>query len=84
MKKNIHPAYNTIKATCSCGRAWNINSTLDKDLTLDTCSACHPAFTGKKDAKRGAAGGSLDKFSKKYGAIYQTDAQKKANATAAE
>jgi large subunit ribosomal protein L31 len=80
MKKNTHPKYETMKVACSCGKTWDVRSTLGHDLHTDTCSACHPAFTGKQDTKRGVAGGSLDKFSKKYGTVHQTAAQKKAQA----
>ncbi len=39
MKDGIHPKYNEIKATCSCGSVINIRSTLSKDLNLDVSAA---------------------------------------------
>ena len=65
MKANIHPKYDTIKATCSCGNVINVPSTLGKDLNLDICSNCHPFYTGKQ--KNIDAGGRIDKFNSKFG-----------------
>ena len=48
MKTGIHPNYQEIKATCSCGNTFTIKSTLSEDLSLDICSACHPFYTGKQ------------------------------------
>jgi len=41
MKQDIHPTYEAITATCSCGNVINVGSTVAKDLALDVCSACH-------------------------------------------
>ncbi len=65
MKAKIHPKYDMIKATCSCGNVINVPSTLDHDLNLDICSKCHPFYTGKQ--KNIDAGGRIDKFTKKFG-----------------
>ncbi len=66
MKADIHPAYNEIKVTCSCGNTFETRSTLGKeDLSLDVCSACHPFFTGKQKIVDTA--GRVDKFRQKYG-----------------
>lgn len=48
MKKDIHPAY-TEKATitCSCGAEFKFGATKE-NLSIETCSQCHPAYTGKK------------------------------------
>lgn len=46
MKKNIHPQYNTISASCSCGNVMSIRSTLTSNINLDVCSMCHPFYTG--------------------------------------
>lgn len=50
MKKNIHPKYFKIIATCSCGNIMNISSTLNKNIYLDICGICHPFYTGKQRA----------------------------------
>ncbi|MBU2461711.1 50S ribosomal protein L31 [bacterium] len=45
MKKEIHPGYYDISATCSCGATYPTRST-EKVIRLEICSACHPFFTG--------------------------------------
>ena len=67
MKQGIHPEYNEITANCSCGNSMKIRSTLDKDLNLDVCSACHPFYTGKQ--KIVDTGGRVDRFKKRFGAL---------------
>ncbi|AEP31002.1 50S ribosomal protein L31 [Brumicola nitratireducens] len=67
MKDGIHPKYNEIKATCSCGNVMDIRSTLDKDINLDVCSSCHPFYTGKQ--RNVDTGGRVDKFKKRFGGI---------------
>ena len=48
MKEGIHPEYQEITATCSCGNVIKTRSTRCKDIHLDICSACHPFYTGKQ------------------------------------
>ena len=49
MKAEIHPAYNEITVTCSCGNTFKTRSTLSEpELHLDVCSACHPFYTGQQ------------------------------------
>ena len=67
MKKDIHPQYTKITATCSCGNVMVINSTLGKDIHLDVCSACHPFYTGKQKAVE--TGGRVDRFNKRFGML---------------
>lgn len=67
MKQDIHPEYNEITATCSCGNVMAIRSTLKKDINLDVCSACHPFYTGKQ--RNVDTGGRVDKFKKRFGAL---------------
>jgi large subunit ribosomal protein L31 len=64
MKPEIHPKYNEITATCSCGNSFQTKSTVGRDLSLDVCSACHPFFTGKQKVLDTA--GRVDKFRQKY------------------
>ena len=64
MKPEIHPKYNEITATCSCGNTFQTKSTVGKDLSLDVCSACHPFYTGKQRTLDTA--GRVDKFRQKY------------------
>lgn len=65
MKPDIHPAYQEIKVTCSCGNSFKTRSTADQDQHLDVCSNCHPFYTGKQ--KMTDTGGRVDKFRQKYG-----------------
>lgn len=65
MKPEIHPAYDDISVTCSCGHKFQTRSTLGKELHIDVCSQCHPFYTGKQKIVDTA--GRVDKFRKKYG-----------------
>ncbi|GAB56725.1 large subunit ribosomal protein L31 [Glaciecola punicea ACAM 611] len=67
MKANIHPTYEVMTATCSCGNIMKIRSTLGKDINLDVCSECHPFYTGKQ--RTSDTGGRVDRFKKRFGAI---------------
>ena len=65
MKKGIHPTYNKIKVVCtSCGAEFETGST-EKEIRVDTCSNCHPFYTGKQ--RFGAVAGRAEKLMKKYG-----------------
>lgn len=65
MKKSIHPKYEEIVASCSCGHVIKIRSTVQRDLHLDVCSLCHPFYTGKQ--RDVATGGRVDRFNKRFG-----------------
>ena len=65
MKTDIHPKYEEITATCSCGNQVKTKSTMCKDIHLDVCSACHPFYTGKQ--KEATTGGRVDRFNKRFG-----------------
>jgi len=65
MKAAIHPAYDDITVTCSCGNSFQTRSTVGKDLTIEVCSQCHPFYTGKQ--KMLDSGGRVDRFRRKYG-----------------
>jgi len=64
MKEGIHPSYNEINVSCSCGNTFTTRSTSNKDFHLDVCSACHPFYTGKQKIVDTA--GQIDKFRRKY------------------
>jgi len=65
MKKDIHPKYNNITVTCTtCGNTFETGSIL-KEVRVDTCSNCHPFYTGEQ--KFGKAAGQVDKFNRRYG-----------------
>ena len=65
MKADIHPQYDEINVTCSCGNEFKTRSTLGKELHVEVCSACHPFYTGKQ--KMMDTAGRVDKFRKRYG-----------------
>lgn len=65
MKSDIHPAYDEIEVTCSCGNTFKTRSTLKNDLHIEVCSQCHPFYTGKQ--KILDSGGRVDRFRRKYG-----------------
>lgn len=65
MKAEIHPDYQEINVTCSCGNEFVTRSTLTDQLTIEVCSACHPFYTGKQKIVDTA--GRVDKFRRKYG-----------------
>ena len=49
MKPDIHPAYNVTTVTCGCGNTFTTRSTAPGgQLTVETCSACHPFYTDRK------------------------------------
>lgn len=47
MKSNIHPQYNQITVTCSCGASFATGSTKSA-IATDICAKCHPFFTGEQ------------------------------------
>ena len=66
MRPNIHPDYQDVNVTCSCGNSFTTRSTYaSESLHIDVCSQCHPFFTGKQKIVDSA--GQVDKFRKRYG-----------------
>ena len=65
MKAEIHPNYEEITASCTCGNTIKVRSTLCRDINLDVCSECHPFFTGTQ--KIVDSGGRVDRFRKRFG-----------------
>lgn len=64
MKADIHPDYNEINVTCSCGNTFATQSTFKGDLHIEVCSECHPFYSGKQKILDTA--GRVDKFNRKY------------------
>ena len=64
MKEKIHPKYQDTTITCICGNVVHTRSTV-KDMQINTCSACHPFYTGT--AKYVDAAGRVEQFKKRYG-----------------
>jgi large subunit ribosomal protein L31 len=67
MKPDIHPKYEPVTVTCSCGNTFQTRSALAKpELHVDVCSSCHPFYTGKG---RGTVErrGRVERFNRRYG-----------------
>jgi large subunit ribosomal protein L31 len=63
MKKGIHPNYQKAKVVCvSCGNEFETGSVL-KEIRVDTCSKCHPFYTGEQKFVQSA--GRIDRFNKR-------------------
>jgi large subunit ribosomal protein L31 len=65
MKTGIHPAREAAAVTCStCGTQistrWSVG-----DLRVDTCSQCHPAYTGR--VVRAGGGSRIERFERRLG-----------------
>lgn len=67
MKSGIHPKYEEIEVTCSCGSVFTTGSTLGKAIRLEVCSECHPFYTGQQKIVDTA--GRVDKFKQRYGSM---------------
>lgn len=63
MKAGIHPQYQEITVQCACGNSFVTRSTLDHDLQVEICSACHPFYTGTE--KIVDTQGRVDRFKKR-------------------
>ena len=60
MKKELHPNYIETKITCvTCGNEFVSRSTTS-EIKVDTCSNCHPFYTGK--ATSSSKAGRVDRF----------------------
>lgn len=65
MKSGIHPKYNVVKVKCStCGEEFEVGTTAN-NVRIDTCSNCHPFYTGTQTFVQAA--GRVEKFNKRYG-----------------
>ncbi|GAA2522143.1 hypothetical protein GCM10010201_20120 [Pilimelia columellifera subsp. columellifera] len=68
MKQGIHPEYVSTQVSCSCGSTFTTRSTAKGgSIHVETCSACHPFYTGKQRVLDTA--GRVAKFQAKYGKI---------------
>ncbi|MEM8981590.1 MAG: 50S ribosomal protein L31 [Pseudomonadota bacterium] len=64
MRVEIHPSYDDLVVSCSCGNTFTTRSTYQGPLQVEICSSCHPFYTGQQ--KIVDAGGRVDKFRRKY------------------
>ena len=66
MQSSIHPKFEEIEVTCSCGNVFRTYSThKDQALKIDICNACHPFYTGKQ--KIIDTEGRVDMYMRRYG-----------------
>jgi large subunit ribosomal protein L31 len=65
MKEGIHPNYEVVAVTCSCGNKFESRSTLGNTLSIDVCNLCHPFYTGKQKVLD--TGGRVQKFADRFG-----------------
>jgi large subunit ribosomal protein L31 len=58
-----HPALHLVDFRCStCGTSFTTRSTATA-LSVDVCSHCHPAYTGRERAT--ASGGRVERFNRR-------------------
>lgn len=65
---NIHPKYFETEITCiTCSTHFKSGSTKGSEIRVDTCSKCHPFYTGKQTfvSAKGRVERFLNKASKK-------------------
>ncbi len=63
MRKGIHPKYHNVTVVCTtCGSTFETGSVL-KEMRVDTCSKCHPFYTGQQ--KFVQAAGRVERFNKR-------------------
>jgi large subunit ribosomal protein L31 len=64
MKAKIHPTYyKDATVTCACGNTFTAGSTR-KTMKVETCSKCHPFFTGER--KMLDTAGRVERFRRRY------------------
>ena len=61
MKEGIHPKYVQAEIVCACGNKISIGSTRET-VNVETCSKCHPFFTGTKKLLDSA--GRVERFAR--------------------
>ena len=64
MKTEIQPKYNKCEIKCACGNIIETGS-VKETMKVDTCSKCHPFFTGQKQSVSNQ--GRAAKFMQKFG-----------------
>ena len=58
-----HPNLHLVDARCSaCGASFGIRSTAEA-ISVDVCSNCHSAYTGR--ARAVASGGRIERFNRR-------------------
>lgn len=58
-----HPNLHPLDVRCAtCGTSFALRSTAES-LSVDVCSSCHPAYTGRPQAT--ATGGRIERFNRR-------------------
>ena len=58
-----HPSLHLVDVRCSsCGASFDIRSTAEA-ISVDVCSSCHPAYTGR--ARTVGSGGRIERFERR-------------------
>jgi large subunit ribosomal protein L31 len=58
-----HPSLHLVEVRCSsCGASFITRSTAET-ISVDVCSHCHPAYTGR--ARTVASGGRIERFNRR-------------------
>lgn len=82
MKKDIHPTYYPdAKVVCACGNTFTVGST-KKEIKVEICYACHPAYTGRE--KLIDTAGRVEKFKAKREKAAKVTTRKKSEKRAAK
>lgn len=81
MKKGIHPEYYITTVTCACGNTFVTGSTRE-NIRVEVCSACHPFYTGTRQAVV-TSGGRIERFQRHVEQARQAQAARKAASRAA-
>lgn len=64
-RNDIHPKYFQTKFVCTtCSNEFMSGSTKGEEVRIDTCSNCHPYYTGKQSFAN--AEGRVEKFKEKF------------------
>jgi large subunit ribosomal protein L31 len=74
MKDKIHPKYVDTEIICSCGTKFKTKS-VQPELRIEVCSACHPFYTGQKRLVDTA--GRVDRFKERMEKSKQMQSTKK-------
>lgn len=75
MKKDIHPKTQKVTVQCvTCGGSFETKSTV-KEIKVDTCSMCHPFYTGKMTGSSNA--GRIKKFNDRFSKTADKSKEKK-------
>ncbi|WP_422397527.1 50S ribosomal protein L31 [Spiroplasma endosymbiont of Labia minor] len=77
-RQEIHPQYFDAKFVCTtCNNEFICGTTKGEEVRIDTCSNCHPFYTGTQTFANAA--GRVERFNSKFNKKDQTNAKAKAD-----